>query len=130
MRLHGDDTVHLGGPRHHHVALLGDAHVEVALRRHKVHVACTALGYDLLKPLRRSIHVKVLHLDLSVVRHLGLELLLPADLHRTHRDLELLAVPPNGLHDLHEAFAQHAGADFLLQLRLELKPFHDASSDE
>ena len=130
MRLHGDDTVHLGGPRHHHVALLGDAHVEIALRRHKVHVACAALGDDLLKALRRGVHVEVLDLHLSVIRHLGLELLDASDLHGTHRDLELLAIAAHSLHDLHEALAQNPGADFLLQLRLELKPFHDASSDE
>ena len=116
VRLHGDDAIHLRRARHHHVPLLRDAHVQVALRRHEVHLPGSALGNDLLEALRRGVHVEVLHLDLSVVRHLGLELLHPADLHGTHRDLELLAVPAHSLHDLHEALAQHPGADFLLQL--------------
>ena len=87
-------------------------------------VACATLVDDLLETLGGGLGAEVLHLDLSVVGHLGLKLLLAADLDRTHGDLERLAVAAHRLDNLHEALAQHAGADLFLQLGIEFESFH------
>ena len=100
------------------MTLSRDADVQIALRRHEMQLARALLGDHLLKPGRRVVRSEVLDPDLSVVRHLGLELHLAADDHGAHRDLEGLSAAADGLDDLHEALAQHSGADLLLQLRL------------
>ena len=76
-------------------------------------VARPLLRDDLLKALRRSVGVEVLHADLSVVDHLRLIARLAADRDGPHRDAERLAVAPHRLDDLHESLAQHPRADFL-----------------
>ena len=122
--LHDGDAVHLGRTRDEGVSLLRDAYVQVSLRRHQVEVARALLGDDLLQALRRAVRVEVLHPDVAVVGHLGLELLHAADLHGAQRDLEGLSVAANGLDELHEALAQRARADLLLQRVVKFVSFH------
>ena len=128
VRLHLHHTVHLRAARRHHVSLPRHTHVEVAFRSHQMKVARPLLRDDLLKPLRRSVGVEVLHADLSVVDHLRLIARLAADCDGPHRDAERLAVAPHRLDDLHESLAQHPRADFLRQCGVQFSSFHSSQT--
>ena len=108
------------------MALLGDAHVEVALGRHEMEVSRALLRDDLLEAACDGGVIQVLHLDMPVVDHLGLELARAAYLDGAHGYAEGASVAAHGLHYLHEPLALHAGAYLILQLRIELKLLHDA----
>ena len=90
--------------------------MEITGRRDEVHLARPGLGDDLLEAVGRALHGEVLHLHVAVVRHLRLEAFLAADLHGAHRYAERLAVAPDALHYLDEAFAEDARAYLVGQL--------------
>ena len=91
-------------------------------------IARALLGDDLLQAFARARFAEVAHLDLAVLDHLGLEAALAADGHGTKRNPERGAAATHRLHQFHEIGAEHLGADFFAQRRLEFELFHHSPS--